>query len=359
MPGAIPGSLHAPRNATATTINVLAYSAGTYVEEIGTTPERVQELRGEQTVLWIDIRGLADVAVIEKIGKQFGLHRLALEDVFNVHQRPKSEEFDDHLFLIARMVDRGRHLDTEQLAAFLGGDFLITIQEHPGDCLEPVRSRIKEDRGRIRRAGNDYLLYALLDAVIDEYFPVLEGLGDKLDEIENRVIARPHPHDVRQLHDLKRDLLVLRRAVWPHREMISSILREEHRLFEERTRLYLRDGYDHTIQLMDIIETYREIASGLVDVYISAMSARLNEIMKVLAVIATIFMPLGFIASYFGMNFDTKQPLNMPELGWQYGYLYAIFLMLCSLAGMLWYFRRNGWIEIRSGKKRGRSRRHR
>jgi magnesium transporter len=349
-PGAIPGTLTAPRNAAATRIDVVAYSDEELFEEADTSLERVAELRGQYKVLWIDISGLSDVSAIEQLGEHFNLHRLALEDVFNVHQRPKCDEFDDHLFLVARMAERGKHLETEQLVAFLGKDFLITVQEHPGDCFDPIRKRIKDKRGRIRRAGNDYLFYALLDAIIDDYFPVLEELGDTLDAIEDRVIAKPHPQHVRELHDLKRDLLVLRRAVWPHREMINSILRDENQLFEERTRLYLRDGYDHTIQLMDIIETYREIASGLVDVYISSMSAKLNEIMKVLTVIATIFMPLGFIASYFGMNFDTKSPWNMPELGWRFGYIYAVVLMLLSAAGMLWYFARNGWIDLNRNK---------
>ena len=193
----------------------------------------------------------------------------------------------------------------------------------------------------------DHLCYTIIDSILDDYFPVLERCGEKLERIEDRIVDKPGPKQVRELHNLKRDLLVLRRAIWPHREMLNALIRDEHSLFAAATRPYLRDAYDHTVQLMDIVETYREIASGLLDIYISSMSAKMNEIMKVLAVVGTIFMPLTFIVGYYGMNFDTKiSPLNMPELNWRYGNLFAVFLMACSVTGMVWYFARKKWIDL-------------
>jgi magnesium transporter len=328
-------------------LSFIAYSETEIIEKSGATIADIADAQDKYPVLWVDVAGLGDAAVIQELGTMFGFHRLALEDVCNTHQRPKVEEFSNHLFLIARMVDDQQHIDTEQMAFFLGRNYLVTFQEYPGDCLDLVRARIRDSKGRIRRTGPDYLCYAVIDGIIDDYFPVLEACGDKLEHIEDRIVASPASRHIKELHDLKRDLLVLRRAIWPHREMISSLIRDEHDLFAEPTRIYLRDGYDHTVQLMDIVETYREIASGLVDVYISSMSARLNEIMKVLAVVGTIFMPLSFIASYYGMNFDTKaSPWNLPELGWRYGNWFALALMLATAVGMVLYFAHKRWIEV-------------
>jgi magnesium transporter len=338
--------LHPPPNAVTPVVRFIAYSETEVVEKSGATIAEIADARDTYPVLWVDVAGLGDASLIQELGELFGFHRLALEDVFNTHQRPKVEEFTDHLFLIARMVDDTTDVDTEQMAFFLGRNFLVTFQEYNGDCLDQVRARIRDGKGRIRRSGPDYLCYAVIDGIIDDYFPVLEACGDKLENIEDRIVANPESRHIKELHDLKRDLLVLRRAIWPHREMINALIRDEHELFAEATRIYLRDGYDHTVQLMDIVETYREIASGLVDVYISSMSARLNEIMKVLAVVGTIFMPLSFIASYYGMNFDTKaSPWNLPELGWRYGNLFALALMITAAVGMVWYFAHKRWIE--------------
>ncbi len=276
----------------------------------------------------------------------FGLHRLALEDVLNTHQRPKAEEFDDHIFFVTRMFRPDTAARTEQLSIFLGKDFVLSFQEEHGDCLEPVRERIRKGRGRVRDKRADYLCYVLLDAVVDDYFPVLERYGEKLEALEDEVITRSEPEQIGQLHDLKRELLTVRRSVWPHREMINAVIRDANPLIAEETQLYLRDVYDHTIQLMDIVETYREIASGLVDVYVSSVSAKLNEIMKVLTIISTIFIPLGFIASLYGMNFDRTSAWNMPELGWRFGYAFALLLMGGTVAGLLVYFRRKGWLGV-------------
>lgn len=343
-PGTTPGQVLPSPSASETRINVFGYGPDGCIEEPGLDLDSINEMRGKYPVLWIDVVGLGDADLIIAIGEIFGLHALALEDVVNTHQRPKVEEYDDHLFLIARMLDQLDGTQTDQTSMFLGRDFLITFQERSGDCFDPVRDRIRRAKGRMRQSGPDYLCHALLDAIVDFYFPALERYGDVLEDAEVRVIEQPHSGHVGELHAIKRDLLMLRRAIWPHREMINALIRDEHPLFAQETRPFLRDCYDHTVQLMDIVATYREIASGLIDIYISSTSARLNEVMKVLTIIATIFMPLSFIASLYGMNFDRQSPWNMPELGWPYGYLFALALMLASAGGFLWYFWRAGWL---------------
>jgi magnesium transporter len=235
---------------------------------------------------------------------------------------------------------------------FLGANFLLTFQERTGDCFDLVRDRIRRRRGHIRERKADYLAYALLDAVIDGYFPVLEACGERLESLEDAVLDKPSGEQSAQIHEMKRDLLTLRRAIWPQREMINALTRDSSAHVSDQTRVYLRDCYDHTIQLMDMLETYREIASGLVDVYLSSVSARMNEIMKLLTIIATIFIPLGFIAGLYGMNFDTGvSPWNMPELSWRWGYPFALGLMAVVAIGLLLFFRKRGWIGGRTGGK--------
>ncbi|MGH1420121.1 MAG: magnesium/cobalt transporter CorA [Hyphomicrobiaceae bacterium] len=340
------GTLSPPHDAFPTELHVLAYSEGRLFEKSDATMEDVAACRGKYKVTWINVVGLKNIDTIRNLGRFFQLHALALEDVLSGHQRPKCEEFKDHIFLTSRIVELGRHIDTKQVSMFLGDDFLVTFQERPGDCLDPTRKRIRESRGKTRSSGPDYLCYALIDTILDDYFPVIEELSDRLAHIDDQVVDRPQHKHVHMLHDLKRDLLLLRRTIWPHREMINTIIHEEHVLFKSDTRIYLRDGYDHTIQLMDLVETYREIASGLSDVYISSMSAKLNDVMKVLTIIATIFMPLSFITGLYGMNFNTSSPWNMPELEWRYGYLFAWGIMLASVAAMLWFFKAKNWVRL-------------
>ncbi|KUO54940.1 MAG: hypothetical protein APF80_13885 [Alphaproteobacteria bacterium BRH_c36] len=344
-PGSAPGQVVSPRQSGPTNVKVIAYGPDTFAEQRNAGLDEIADLRTRFPIVWIDVTGLGDADAIVAIGEQFGLHRLALEDAVNTHQRPKAEEYDDHLFLIARMLRESKSGETEQVALFLGDGFLITLQEDAGDSFEPVRERIRQCKGRIRSAGADYLCYALIDAIIDAYFPVLERFGELLEDLEDAVVRFPDPEHAGDLHHMKRDLLMFRRAVWPHREMINSLIRDEHPLISADTRPFLRDCYDHTIQLMDIIETYREVASSLIDVYISSVSIKLNEVMKTLTIVATVFMPLGFIASLYGMNFDrSASPLNMPELGWYFGYPFALLLMMASAAGLLWYSWRKGWL---------------
>lgn len=343
-PGSVPGKLEITRSAAKPRIRIMAFGPHDLVERQVDDVGSIVEMRQAFPTIWIDIVQFGDAQLISAIGDAFDLHQLALEDAINTHQRPKVEEYDDHLFIVALMPDEAGSVETEQVAFFVGDGYLITFQERPGDCFENVRDRIRKATGRIRSAGSDYTSYALLDAIIDSYFPVLEKAGDQLEALEDRVISAPAPENISELHDMKRRLLLLRRAIWPHREVFNSLLRDEHPLIDPQTRPFLRDCYDHTIQLMDIVETYREMASGLVDLHISGVSMKLNEVMKVLTIVATVFMPLSFIASVYGMNFDReKSPWNMPELGWYLGYPFALFLMCASAAGLVWYIWKKGW----------------
>ena len=343
-PGAPPGTLVVDPEAQPPHIHVATYDDNAIEEYDGTDVASAVALRGRRRVLWIDVSGLADLSVVEALGRAFGLHSLALEDVVNAHQRPKVEDFENTVFMVARMLVPGRGVDTEQVSMFLGSDFLITFQERKGDCLQPVRDRMRRDHTRLRQEGPDYLAYALIDAVIDGYYPVLETYGEEIEQLEDEVLADPDPSQIDRLHQVKRDLLSLRRAVWPTREMVHAMERGDSTLIGDSTRIYLRDCYDHAIQLMDVVETYREIASGLLDVYLSSMSAKMNEVMKVLTIIATIFIPLSFVVGLYGMNFDTSSPWNMPELHFRYGYPAVLLFMAVAAGGLLLWFKRRGWL---------------
>ena len=334
-------------------VDVFSYSENELVEHHDADVETVRALRGQPGVTWVNLTGLGNSDFLVQLAEIFGLHQLALEDVLNVHQRPKVEEFDAYLFVVARMINGPGSADTEQISIFLGKDYVLSVQEKSGDCFDAVRDRLRQGRGLIRSRGADYLCYALIDSVVDAYFPTLENLGEDLEQLEDAVVSKAEPELISALHEMKRDLLALRRAIWPHREMLNTLVREPHVLLTRDTQLYLRDCYDHAIQLMDIVETYREIASGLVDVYISSVSTKLNEIMKVLTIIATIFMPLGFIASLYGMNFDRSASIwNMPELGWKFGYLFSLGLMGICAIGLIAYFWRKGWLSAKGPLER-------
>ncbi|MBU2532349.1 MAG: magnesium/cobalt transporter CorA [Alphaproteobacteria bacterium] len=343
-PGAPPGQIEPERSARKPRVRVIAYGPQSWTDEADASLETIRALRDKYPVVWIDVEEFGDAQLIRQIGEMFGLHQLALEDSINTHQRPKAEEYGDHLFIVARMLQE-RGVETEQVAFFLGEGYLVTFQELPGDCFDPVRERLGRSTGRFRSNGADYLCYALLDSIIDAYFPVIESYGEALEDLEEKVVSHAQPHHVTELHDMKRDLLMLRRAIWPHREMINSLLRDEHDTIRPDTRPFLRDCYDHTVQLMDIVEIYREISSGLMDIYMSSVSVRANEVMKTLTIVATIFIPLSFIASLYGMNFErSASPWNMPELGWYFGYPYALTLMLGAAGLLLAYLWRRGWL---------------
>jgi magnesium transporter len=345
----VPGLLVPSPSGLPTAVRIIAYDDNEFCDRKIVSLDDLVSLRERLAVVWVDIVGFADPELITALGRQFNFHPLALEDAVNTHQRPKAEDYGDHVFIVARMLDSARPVETEQIAMFLGEGFVITLQERPGDCFDAVRERLKNGRGRIRSLGADYLCYALIDTLIDFYFPALEHMGERLEELEDAVVEFARPEHIEALHDIRRDLLMLRRAVWPHREMLNDLLRDEHAVIRPETRAFVRDCYDHTIQLMDVVETYREIASGLIDIYMSSVSVRLNEVMKVLTVMATVFMPLSFIASVYGMNFDrTVSPWNMPELGWYFGYPFALFLMAASAAGLVWFMWRKGWVGERT-----------
>ena len=346
LPGAPPGTLVTDPSAPRPVITMLAYSPQEFVEQPLSDPRQIRDFLGKWPVVWINVEGVGDAATISQLGELFGLHRLALEDVLHTHQRPKVEQYGDHLFIVARMVRLGGQLETEQLSLFLGRNFVLTFQDGaPGDCLGSIRERIRKKGGRIRDAGLDYLAYALLDAVVDAYFPILEQYGERLEEIEDAIGGKPSPDTIAHIHAVKRNLLTLRRAVWPQRETFSTLLREETPRVSAETRLYLRDCYDHVTQIIDLIETYRELGADLTDIYLSSVSNRTNEIMRVLTVISTIFIPLTFISSIYGMNFNTTvSPWNMPELHWVWGYPLAILMMGVVTLVQVVFFRRHGWL---------------
>ena len=347
-PGTAPGTLRAPDTPPAGPIRVTVIDYGPdHLDE--KEIESVEELapyRDSPTVTWINVEGLHDVPFLEGLGKLFGFHPLALEDVLNCGQRPKLEDYGDYHFLVLKsLLLEEDGLQVEQISFFLSGNYIITLQEVPGDSFERVRERIRQDKGgQIRKLGPDYLMYALVDALMDEFFPVLERYGERIEELEDEVVLRPSPATLSQVHRIKRDLLELRRTAWPEREVLSSLQREEAHLVRPETRVFLRDCYDHAVQVIDMIETYRDLATGMLDVYLSSTSNRLNEVMKVLTIISTIFIPLNFIAGVYGMNFDRQaSPLNMPELGWYYGYPAVLTLMAIAGGLMALYFKRKGW----------------
>ncbi|MDX1673750.1 MAG: magnesium/cobalt transporter CorA [Longimicrobiales bacterium] len=343
--GAAPGTLISHPDAPPPTLRVLGYGPDGFDELSPESVEDLREMRGRWPVLWIDVVGVGHAESVESIGQLFGLHRLALEDVINVHQRPKVEEYPDHLFAVTRSATLEDRVDTEQLSLFVGSDWVISFQERSGDAWDPVRERLRAGRGRIRVAGAGYLFYALMDAVVDGYYPLLEEFGSRLELLEEAVIDDPQEELVGVIHAARRDALALRQSMWPMREAMGQLYREEFSVIDDETRVYLRDAYDHTIQVIDLLENYREMASALLEVYLSSVSHRMNEVMKVLTIIATIFIPLTFIAGIYGMNFDPEaSPLNMPELGWYYGYPAVWAVMIVVTLALVWYFKRRSWL---------------
>jgi len=321
-------------------MQVMAYGPAEFVEQDIPSADAIAPFLGQWPVVWLNVDGLGDAEAIRRFGEIFGIHPLALEDVINVHQRPKVEPYEKYLFIVMQMLLTGEKLDTEQLSLFLGSNFVLTFQEQPGgDCFAPIRERIRKNHGRIRAAGPDYLVYSLLDAVVDNYFPILERAGERLETVEQEVVTQPRNETLARIQAIKRDLLLLRRAVWPMREALNSLLRDDTPFIARETRTYLRDCYDHSVRIIDILETDRETSFGLLETYLSSVSNRMNEIIKVLTIITTIFMPLTFIAGIYGMNFA-----HMPELNWPWAYPLVMGLMAAIAAAMLVYFRRKGWL---------------
>jgi len=347
-PGAMPGTLVGLDSAEKPTISVIAFGREAVTERTALTVDEALALATPGALTWINVDGLGDPAVLTRLGERFGLHPLALEDVLNVPQRPKVERYDKHIFIVMRTVrveaaegkDAGHGaIVEEQVSLFLGPDWVITVQERSGgDCFSGVREAIRKRRGRVRDAGADYLAYLLLDGVVDAYFPVIEALSERMEYIESEALADPTADVLIGLQRLRHDLLAMRRAVWPMREELAILQREETPVFTADTRVFLRDVYDHTVQALEIVESLRETATSVMEIYLSVQNQRLNEVMKVLTVIATLFIPLTFIASIYGMNFEF-----MPELKWRYGYGWALGLMAVTAAALIGYFKKRGW----------------
>ncbi len=294
------------------------------------------------TVTWINISGIHETKIIEKMGKHFNLHPLIQEDIVNTGQRPKIEDFSDHIFIVLKMLsfdEENATIKAEQLSLIIGPNFVISFQESSGDIFEPIRDRIRNINSRHRKGGSDYLAYSIIDTVVDNYYTILEKVGEHIESIEDALVEDPKHETLQIIHRLKREMIIIRRSVWPLREVIGGLERTESKMITKKTAIYLRDVYDHTIQVIDTIETFRDILSGMLDLYLSGISNRMNEVMKVLTIIATIFIPLTFIVGIYGMNFR-----YMPELGWRYGY-FAVWGIIAMVAiAMVLYFRKKHWL---------------
>jgi magnesium transporter len=342
--GASPGTLvhTGERKAEEVFIRVIDYDAESIEEKRIEHIEESFALAEAPPVSWINIDGLHEIGIFEALSERFSLHRLALEDVLSVTQRAKVEDYDSHFLFIGKMLsfdEETESIVSEQLGLIVGPAFMFSFQERRGDVFEPVRERLRHGKGRIRSRGPDYLAYALIDTLVDNYFRIIEEIGNRVEEIEEEVIHNPSIELMHRIHHLRRETLVLRRAVWPLREALGQMYRGEIPLIEEGTQLYLRDAYDHAVQVIDTVETLREVLSGALDLYMSGVSNRMNEVMKVLTIIATIFIPLSFFAGLYGMNFE-----YMPELGVRWAYPALIAFMAAIAGGMLLYFRKKNWL---------------
>ena len=350
--GLAPGSITAVPDAPPAVIRVISYDADRVEERsIETVSDLISLLDDSEVVHWINIDGILDPKTLSRLGEIFGLHVLALEDVVNLHQRPKFEDYGDTDFIVLRMPSLSPHLVLEQISMFVRDRVVITIQERPGDCFDSLRDRIRNGKGRVRNRGGAYLAYSVMDSVVETFYPVVESYSDHLEQIETRVLASETQNVVADVHAVRHDLRLLRRVIAPTREVLSTMAREDESdpQAETDTHIFLRDCHDHTVQLMEALDTNRELASSLMDMHLSNMSMRMNEVMKVLTIIATIFMPLGLIAGVYGMNFDGGvSPWNMPELRWRYGYPFALSAMALAAIGLLWFFRSRGWLGERN-----------
>ena len=325
-----------------TRIRIIDYDETNLQEREAKTIEECFPFKEEPTTTWINIDGLHEVDIIEKLGKQFDIHPLILEDILHTGQRPKIENLESYIYIVLKMLfydEKEEEIKEEQLSLLLGSNYVISFQEIVGDVFKHVRERIRGGKMRIRKRKADYLTYALIDAVVDNYFIILEKLGDKIEALESELLEDPKPETVQSIYSLKRKLISLRKSIWPLREVVNSFEKEDSSLIQESTSPYLRDVHDHTIQVIDTIETFRDMVSGMLDIYLSSVSNRMNEVMKVLTIIATIFIPLTFIAGIYGMNFEF-----MPELKWHWSYPVVWVVMILIIVFMITYFRRKKWL---------------
>lgn len=347
-PGTAPGDLSGPPESECipTTLHLLDYNAAAYTEKTGCSLDEAREYFSSPNATWLHVNGTPSEALLRAVGDAYQLHRLALEDVSHTGQRAKLETYDAQMFTIVSLPEATEHgIATAQLSLFLGDTWLVSFYSGHEDPFNAVRQRTYHDSSRIRRSGVDYLYYSLLDTAVDLVFPILETLGDRIETLELTVFDNPDREVLDEIHKLKRELVLLRRVTWPQRDMINALLRDEHGQITRDTKLYIRDCYDHAVHALDLVESYREMASSLLDVYLSSLSNRMNDVMKLLTIIATVFIPLSFIVGVYGMNFDRSvSAWNMPELGWRFGYPVLWIVMVSLVAGMLIYFRRKNWL---------------
>jgi len=343
-PGSEPGTLIIEPDAKPSRIILIDYDEDNAIRKVDITPNACAPYIGTNTVSWMDIQGLGSETVLKQVGAIFNLHPLLLEDVVNVPQRPKLEDYNNQLLVISHMVrlkEDESGFDTEQVSFVLGKRYLLSFQEEElQDCFEIVRDRIRTSQGRVRKSGADYLTYLLLDTIIDGYFPVVEHYEDRIEALEDVIISNPDRDTMQEIYDVRRELLALRRLIWPMRNVLNLLMRDHHGIVSDEVQIYFRDSYDHVIQILEIIEAYRELAASLMDVYMSTMGNKLNEILKFLTVISTIFIPLTFIVGVYGMNFE-----NMPELKGEWSYFMVWLVMLAVAGGLIFYFWRKGWFK--------------
>lgn len=329
-------------------IRVIDYDKDTLQEQEISSIEDCFSFRDTSTISWINIDGLHDEQLLEKIGEHYGLHPLNIEDIANTGQRPKLEITDNYVLIILKMLYMdmtSKEIISEQFSFIFGNNFVLSFQEKVGDVFESVRERLRKTIPRVRFMNADYLAYALIDAVVDHYYIVLEEMGNRVEELEDILVQHPQPEDLQTIHELKRQLVYMRKVTWPLREVIGGLERDETTLIKKETKIYIRDLYEHTIQVIDTVETFRDMVSGLLDIYLSSISNKMNEVMKVLTIIATIFIPLGFLAGVYGMNFDTSiGGLNMPELRQPYGYIMFWGIAVLIGVGLLTFFKRKKWL---------------
>jgi len=353
--GTSPGSVFIDENALKPRINLYKYNADTYeVAELTSINNLSKLISDHDFTYWVEIKGFNSPALFESLSKDFSISRLVLEDITSTYQRPKLEEYDDYDFAVSRMLhfDEQKNMDNDQVSFILKKQVLFTFQESYDDCLGPVRTRLKVGKGNIRTAGSSYLMYALMDIIVDTYFEILGSWGEELDLIEDRLFDKPDKSIMFDTQLVKRNLIGVRRVVWPERDKLNDMLRSDSRLITEETKMYIRDAYDHCIQIIDIVESLKEISASNIDMYLSIISNRMNEIMKVLTIISSIFIPLTFIAGIYGMNFAQQDPktgkilpMNMPELYQAHGYLYTMIGMAIIAVLQIIYFWRKGWFK--------------
>jgi magnesium transporter len=323
-------------------ITLIDYNEQDFQEQEFTDISECFKFKTTPTVSWINIDGLHQTNIIEDIGKNFDLHPLILEDILNTTQRPKFEDAEKYIFVVLKMLhfdEENQTIKPEQVSMVLGRGFVISFQEKVGDVFDFVRNRLRNNKGRIRKMHEDYLLYSLLDSIVDSYFNVLEKLAEKIEILEDELVNNPTEETIYKIHSLKKEMIYLRKSIWPLRELVSGLLRSESELITKSTEIYLRDVYDHTIQVIDTVESFRDMISGMLDTYLSSISNRMNNVMKVLTIIATIFIPLTFVAGVYGMNFE-----YMPELQWRYGYLGVWIIIAVIALLMLAYFKKKKWL---------------